>query len=153
MRIKIKNARDSKNAETRDVFINNGLIAGFNLDGTFDLEIDASNFLLSPALIDPHAHLREPGQEVKEDLHSGLSAAVAGGFGTVVCMPNTKPVIDDPEILRSLIAKAEKLGLARLLPSAALTRGQEGKLLADAAAAGSSSSPGNFIAQSFTQTS
>ena len=83
--------------------------------------------MLSPALIDPHAHLREPGQEVKEDLQSGLSAAVAGGFGTVVCMPNTKPVIDDPEILRSLIAKAEKLGLARLLPAAALTRGQEGK--------------------------
>ncbi len=134
MRIRIKNARVSPNSEARDVFINNGLIEGFNLTGSSDLEIDASNFLLSPALIDPHAHLREPGQEVKEDLQSGLSAAVAGGFGTVVCMPNTKPVIDDPEILRSLIAKADKLGLARLLPAAALTRGQEGKLLADAAA-------------------
>jgi dihydroorotase len=134
MRIKIKNARVSLNAEARDVYVNDGLIEGFNLTGSSEIEIDASKFLLSVALIDPHAHLREPGQEVKEDLQSGLSAAVAGGFGTVVCMPNTKPVIDDPEILRSLIAKAEKLGLARLLPSAALTRGQEGKLLADAAA-------------------
>jgi dihydroorotase len=134
MRIKIRNARVSLTSEARDVFINNGLIEGFNLTDSSDLEIDASNFLLAPALIDPHVHLREPGQEVKEDLKSGLSAAVAGGFGTVVCMPNTKPVIDDPEMVSSLIQKAEKLGLARLLPSAALTRGQEGKLLADAAA-------------------
>ena len=134
MRIKITNAREALNGKSRDLYINNGLIEGFDLEGSSDLEIDASKYLIAPALIDPHAHLREPGQEVKEDLHSGLSAAVAGGFGTVVCMPNTKPVIDDPEILRSLIAKAEKLKLARLLPSAALTRGQEGKLLADAAA-------------------
>ncbi len=124
MRIKIKNARDLPNSEARDVYINNGLIEGFNLTGSSDLEIDASDFILAPALIDPHAHLREPGQEVKEDLKSGLSAAVAGGFGTVVCMPNTKPVIDDPEIVSSLIQKAEKLCLARLLPAAALTRGQ-----------------------------
>ena len=134
MRIKITNAREALNGKSRDLYINNGLIEGFDLEGSSDLEIDASKYLIALALIDPHAHLREPGQEVKEDLHSGLSAAVAGGFGTVVCMPNTKPVIDDPEIVSSLITKAEKLKLARLLPSAALTRGQEGKLLADAAA-------------------
>jgi dihydroorotase len=132
MTIKITNARDATGA-TRDILIENGVIVS-SLPGTPDLEFDASRYLVTPALIDPHAHLREPGQEEKEDLESGLNAAVAGGFGSVVCMPNTKPVIDQPETVNALIARADDLGLARLLPSAALTRGQEGKLLADAAA-------------------
>jgi dihydroorotase len=133
-RIVIKNARTVGETKARDVYIKDGLIEGFNLNLEAEKTIDASKMLLSVAFIDPHAHLREPGQEVKEDLSSGLTAAARGGYGTVVCMPNTNPVIDDPEIVSSLIAKAERIGQARLLPSAALTRGQQGKQLADAAA-------------------
>jgi dihydroorotase len=132
MRIKITNAK-GVTGEAREVLIEAGLIVAA-LSGAADFELDASGLLMTPALVDPHAHLREPGQEEKESLETGLGAAVAGGYGTVVCMPNTKPVIDSPEVVRSLIEKSERLGLARLLPSAALTRGQEGKLLADAAA-------------------
>jgi dihydroorotase len=130
----IKNARAIGETQARDVYIKDGLIEGFDLNLESDKSIDATDFLLSVAFIEPHAHLREPGQEVKEDLESGLRAAARGGYGTVVCMPNTSPVIDDPEIVSSLIAKAERIGQARLRPSAALTRGQQGKQLTDAAA-------------------
>jgi dihydroorotase len=133
-RIVIKNARTVGEVKARDVYVKDGLIEGFDLNLDAETTIDASKMLLSVAFIDPHAHLREPGQEVKEDLSSGLRAAARGGYGTVVCMPNTNPVIDDPEIVSSLIAKAERIGQARLLPAAALTRGQQGKQLADAAA-------------------
>ena len=113
MRILINNVRladPSGLHEARNVFISNGQIEGFNLGGGADLELDGSKFVLAPAFTDPHAHLREPGQEVKEDLQSGLGAAVAGGFGTVVSMPNTSPAVDDPGIVSSLIEKAERLG-------------------------------------------
>jgi dihydroorotase len=133
-RIVIKNARAIGETKARNVYIKDGLIEGFDLSLEAETTIDAAKMLLSVAFIDPHAHLREPGQEVKEDLESGLTAAARGGYGTVVCMPNTNPVIDDPEIVSSLIAKAERIGQARLLPSAALTRGQQGKQLADATA-------------------
>jgi dihydroorotase len=133
-RIVIKKARAVGETKARDIYVKDGLIEGFDLNLEAEKTVDGSGMLLSVAFIDPHAHLREPGQEVKEDLESGLSAATRGGYGTVVCMPNTNPVIDDPEIISSLIAKAERIGQARLLPSAALTRGQQGKQLADAAA-------------------
>ncbi len=132
MKIQINNAKDVS-GKPRDISVEAGRIVS-SLSGAADVTIDASRYLVAPALIDPHAHLREPGQEEKEDLETGLGAAVAGGYGSVVCMPNTRPVLDQPEIVKSLIAKAERLRLARLLPAAALTRGQEGKLLADAAA-------------------
>jgi dihydroorotase len=137
-RIVIKNARAVGETKTRDVYVKDGLIEGFDLnlepDSSITKLIDASKMLVSVAFIEPHAHLREPGQEVKEDLESGLRAAARGGYGTVVCMPNTNPVIDDPDLVSSLIAKAERIGQARLRPAAALTRGQQGKQLADAAA-------------------
>ena len=137
MRISIKNARPTDAAgmyEKRDVYVRDGVIEGFDLGGSVDLEVDGQGCMLAPAFIDPHAHLREPGQEVKENLSTGLLAAAAGGFGTVVSMPNTKPVVDQPETVRELIEKAERLGFSRLIPSAAMTRGQEGKQLTDAVA-------------------
>lgn len=137
MRIKISGARlaDSKGVyDARNVYVRDGVLEGFDLGGSVDQEIAGRGLVLAPAFIDPHAHLREPGQEIKEDLTSGLAAAAAGGYGTVISMPNTKPVVDDPAIVRELIEKAERLGFARLIPSAAMTRGQEGKQLSDAAA-------------------
>lgn len=132
MNIKIFNATDA-HGKTRDVLIENGVIVE-SLSGQPDLEIDATGLLVTPALIDPHAHLRSPGAEEKESLETGLQAAVAGGYGSVVCMPNTSPVIDTPEVVRALLERADQIGLARLLPAAAVTQGQQGKLLSDAAA-------------------
>ena len=83
--------------------------------------------LLLPAFIDPHAHFRDPGFPEKETLESGCLAAAAGGYGTVVCMANTKPVIDSLEAVWALQDRARALGLIDLYPVLALTEGMEGK--------------------------
>ena len=132
MKIEINKARLT-DGSSRDIFIENGLIVS-SLSGVADLGIDGSRYLVTPALIDPHVHLRVPGQEEKESLESGLSAAVAGGFGSIVSMPNTTPAVDQPELVQKLIRDAEILGLARLFPSAALTKGRLGQHLTDAIA-------------------
>jgi dihydroorotase len=81
--------------------------------------------------VDIHVHLREPGGEISETLETGLAAAVAGGFTAVCPMPNTKPVIDRPELVRAMIDKAQRIGLARLLPIAAVSMGSQGESLTD----------------------
>jgi dihydroorotase len=88
--------------------------------------VDAAGKWVVPGLVDMHVHLREPGEEYKEDLESGLSAALRGGFTAVCPMPNTVPVNDTRAVTEMIIRKAERLGLARLHPVAAVTRGQEG---------------------------
>ena len=132
MTITLTNIRRPNSTTPESITIENGLIKGWNLPAEGEV-IDGNGATVAPALLELHAHLREPGQEVKEDLASGLAAAAAGGYGTVVCMPNTSPVIDDPALVRSLIQKANGLGFARLRPSAALTKGQQGKQLAELA--------------------
>jgi dihydroorotase len=128
----LTNIRRPNSTTPESLTIENGLIKGWNLLSEGET-IDGNGATVAPALLELHAHLREPGQEVKEDLASGLAAAAAGGYGTVVCMPNTSPVIDDPALVRSLIEKANGLGFARLKPSAALTKGQQGQQLAELA--------------------
>lgn len=130
----IKNARllDSRGEHGKaDVLIGEGKILGLE-GGDAANVIDAEGLVLAPGLCDPHAHLREPGQEVKEELATGLLAALRGGYTDVVSMPNTTPPVDTPEAVMALIEKARSLGYARLYPSAALTQGQEGKLLTEA---------------------
>jgi len=119
---------------TADLAFAGGVIEGPTPQGPVDVEVDGSGLVLTPAFIDPHVHLREPGFEVKEDLASGLAAAAAGGFGTVVSMANTDPVIDEPGLVRWLIEKAASLPGARLHPAAAVTMGLGGTQLTDAAA-------------------
>ncbi len=92
-----------------------------------------SNLLLTPAFVDLHAHLREPGQEYKEDLLSGLSAAAKGGFAHVCVMPNTKPVNDSRAITEALVAKSSELAGPRLHPIGAITVGQKGTDLTEMA--------------------
>lgn len=137
MTLTITNIKRINSEQTESITIENGLIKGWNLPVEGDTidgpVIDGRGATIAPAFLELHAHLREPGQEQKEDLASGLAAAAAGGYGTVVCMPNTSPVLDQPETVRALIQKAERLGKARLRPSAALTRGQEGEQLAELA--------------------
>jgi dihydroorotase len=137
MRTLIKNAHllDANGDHgTHDLYLKDGLIEGLNLGDEVDETFDAAGKLVTPAFIDLHAHLREPGQEQKEDLASGLAAAAAGGFGTVISMANTTPPVDDPGLVASLIHKAETLGFARLRPAATLSRGLKGKELTDFAA-------------------
>lgn len=130
MTLTIKNVKRVGSEKLESVTVEDGKIKGWNLGDEGEV-IDGQGGTLAPALIELHAHLREPGQTEKEDLASGLAAAAAGGYGTVVCMPNTRPVIDDPAVVRSLIEKANGLGFARLKPAAALTRGQKGEGLAE----------------------
>lgn len=132
MTLTITNIKSIGSDDIQSVTIENGLIKGWNIPHEGDI-IDGQGATVAPAFIELHAHLREPGQTEKEDLASGLAAAAAGGYGTVVCMPNTTPVIDQPEMVRALIDKAAQLGKARLRPSAALTRKQEGEKLAELA--------------------
>lgn len=114
-----------------DVLIGEGRVLSLS-GGEAPRVLEASGMVLSPGFVDPHAHLREPGQEVKEDLQSGLTAAARGGYTDVVSMPNTSPVVDSAEIVAALKKKAAQIGRARLHPAAALTQGQEGRVLSEA---------------------
>src|SRR6476469_2444743 len=96
-----------------------------------DRVIDASNCLVTPGLIDIHVHFREPGDEEEEDIASGSAAAVAGGFTSVCCMPNTKPPLDNEGQIEFVLREAQRVGLANVLPVGAITKGREGKELAE----------------------
>lgn len=102
--------------------------------GSGATEVDVSGHFVLPGLIDPHVHLREPGQGYKETIESGTRAAAAGGFTQVCCMPNTKPVTDTPEIVRWIIEEANRYGHAKVHPIAAITVGLAGEELTDFAA-------------------
>jgi len=96
--------------------------------------VDAAGLWVTPGLIDAHVHLREPGGEHKETIATGAAAAVAGGFTTVAAMANTSPVNDAVELTRWIVTRGREIGLARVLPVAAVTRGLAGKELTDFAA-------------------
>jgi dihydroorotase len=93
--------------------------------------IDAGGRLLLPAFVDLHAHFREPGEEYKEDIASGLSAAAAGGYAHVCAMPNTRPVNDTRAVTEMMLRRATEHGGPTLHPIAAITKGQEGKELTE----------------------
>ena len=93
--------------------------------------VEAEGLWLAPGFVDLHAHLREPGQEYKEDLASGGRAAVAGGYTSLACMANTEPANDDPSVTRYILDRAEKDSPARVYPIAAATRGLEGRLMTE----------------------
>lgn len=123
-----------------------------NINGKFDILIDkgvikkidkdinpppksqiikAEGLIVTPSFTDIHVHFRDPGQTYKEDIHTGSLAAIAGGYTTVVCMPNTLPAIDEPSLVRYVIEKGEEVGLCRVLPAAAVTKGRKGKELTE----------------------
>ena len=93
--------------------------------------LEAKGYLVVPGFIDLHAHLREPGFEDSETIATGAKAALRGGFTTVCAMPNTEPAIDSPGLVAEVIARGRSAGGARVLPIAAITRGREGRQLAD----------------------
>jgi len=118
-----------------DVLVDGGRIAavGPRLDTAADRTVDAHGLVIVPGLIDMHVHLREPGDEVKETILTGVRAAVRGGFTTVCAMPNTRPVNDRREITQRIVAEARRAGLANVLPIAAITRASGGRDLVDMA--------------------
>lgn len=95
--------------------------------------LEGRHLLVTPAFVDLHAHLREPGQEYKEDIFSGLTAAARGGFAHVCAMPNTKPVNDSRAITEAMVAKARALEGPALHPIGAITVGQKGTELTEMA--------------------
>ena len=139
MKILIKNGRviDPANGTDKitDIFIDNGVVSeiGSNsdLEGVEMEVIDASGKIVAPGLVDMHVHLREPGQEYKEDIETGTCAAVYGGVTSVACMPNTDPVCDNAAVVMYIKSRAEATGYANVFPIGAISKGQEGKQLAE----------------------
>jgi dihydroorotase len=123
----------NKRDEVIDLAIVDGRIADLsairNPQSAID-EIDASNLIVAPGLIDMHVHLREPGFSHKETIESGARAAAAGGFTTIVCMPNTSPVADTPSTIAWIKDRAAKMACVNVLPTSAISKNLGGEELA-----------------------
>ncbi|OGU17208.1 MAG: dihydroorotase [Geobacteraceae bacterium GWC2_53_11] len=138
MNLLIKNGRvidpSQKLDDTLDVVVENGLVKeiGKGLKAPAGAEtIDATGKYVVPGLIDMHVHLRDPGLEYKEDIISGTKAAVAGGFTSVCCMPNTKPTIDNKAIASYIINKAKAEGSCNVFPVGSITYGLSGERMSE----------------------
>lgn len=116
-----------------DILIENGKVVeiGLNIQNPEAEIIDAAGLVVSAGLVDIHVHLREPGFEYKETIETGCAAAARGGVTSIACMPNTKPVIDTPELVAFVQEQAGKACGVNVLPIAAVTKGQQGKDLTD----------------------
>lgn len=115
-----------------DVLLRDGKVAKVGSDlGKADTTIDARGKYVVPGLIDLHVHLREPGDEAEETIASGCAAAVAGGFTSIVCMPNTKPPLDNEGQITFVLREAQVVNLCNVFPTGAITKGREGKELAE----------------------
>ena len=139
MKVLIKNGRvvdpASGRDETADLAIASGRIVGIGSAADFaaDRTIDATGLVVAPGLVDLAARLREPGQEHEGMLESELAAAGAGGVTSLVCLPDTDPVLDEPGLVEMLKFRARKLSRCRLFPLGALTRRLEGGALTEMA--------------------
>ncbi len=116
-----------------DILISNSKIERIskNIKDKEALVVDAKDKIVVPGLVDVHVHFRQPGQEHKEDLHSGSRAAAAGGFTTVIAEPNTKPPIDTPSRLVKLLKIAKKESIINYYSKSATTVGLNGNRLVD----------------------
>jgi len=122
-------------SKTADILIVDGKIdkLGDNLAAEDAQVIDLEGKVVSPGLIDIHVHLREPGFEHKETIETGTKSAAKGGFTSVACMPNTDPVIDNQTLVEGLLAIAKRDGVVNVYPIGAITKGSQGKELAEIA--------------------
>ncbi|MDD2732965.1 MAG: dihydroorotase [Desulfuromonadaceae bacterium] len=138
MNLLIKNGRvidpSQKIDDTLDLLVENGLVKeiGKKLSAPSGVAVvDAAGKYVVPGLIDMHVHLRDPGLEYKEDIISGTKAAVAGGFTSVCCMPNTKPVIDNKTVASYIINKAKSEGFCNVFPVGSITYGLSGDRMSE----------------------
>ena len=137
MKILIKNGRiidpDSKMDQVADLLIENDKIAavGEKMNEEADRIVNAEGCYVMPGLIDLHVHLRDPGLTHKEDIITGARAAARGGVTTVVAMPNTKPVMDDPSRVAYVNNKAKDYAKVNVLQVGAITKGMKGEELSD----------------------
>lgn len=137
MKILIKSGHvvDSSNGldEVMDILINNTKIAqvGKDISVKADKTIEAGGLHVFPGFVDAHCHLREPGQEYKEDIASGTKAAAKGGFTAVACMPNTTPVADNDAVIKFIVDKAAECGSTKVYPIGSITKGSNGSQLAE----------------------
>lgn len=134
----IKNGRVidpiSEKDEISDIFIEKDKIVKVAKNIRNDYikqEIDAKGCIVAPGFIDMHCHLREPGREDEETIETGMRSAVAGGFTTIMCMPNTDPVIDSGIVAQGIIDEAKAVGIANVIPVGAITKKQKGEELAE----------------------
>jgi dihydroorotase len=123
--------------KTGSILIEDGKVKGYPSD-TKKLEkdptievINAQGMIVAPGFIDMHVHLREPGFEHKETIRTGCRAAAAGGFTSVVCMPNTNPVNDNASVTEYILLKARTEGIVNVFPIGAITKGEKGETLAE----------------------
>ena len=137
MKILIKNGRiidpDTRLDKVADLLIEDEKIAavGEDLEEKADQTVDAQGCFVMPGLIDMHVHLRDPGLTYKEDIITGAQAAAKGGVTTVLAMPNTKPVMDDPSRIAYIKHKAKEFAKINVLQVGAITKGMKGEELSD----------------------
>ena len=128
MKILLKGGRvinpENKFDAVADVLVEDGKIVkiGAGIEDKADEIYNVAGKVVTPGLIDLHVHLREPGQEAKEDFASGTQAAAAGGFTTICTMPNTKPVVDTAALVRSLKQRAADVGVVNVEIIGAVTK-------------------------------
>ncbi|MBS3977715.1 MAG: dihydroorotase [Syntrophomonadaceae bacterium] len=138
MELLLKNGRTidpaNKLNKAFDVRVSRGVITeiGPNLPAEKGEQVlDIAGCVVVPGLVDMHVHLREPGFEGKETIHTGTRAAAMGGFTAVAAMPNTHPVVDNQAMVRFVLAKGQNDGLVPVLPIGAITKGSKGEELAE----------------------
>lgn len=119
--------------EVLDVLVENGKVSRIekSIQTKADRIIDAAGCFVMPGFIDMHVHLRDPGQEQKENIKTGCYAAAHGGYTTILAMPNTKPVVDNADVVNYVHNKAKTVGVVNVLQVGAITKGQNGKELSD----------------------
>lgn len=119
--------------EVADVLVESGVVTKIEkgIKEKCDREVDAKGCYVMPGFIDMHVHLRDPGFEQKETIETGCRAAAHGGFTTIVAMPNTKPVVDNPDVVNYVYNKARTVGVVNVLQVGAVTKSQRGEELSD----------------------